>query len=459
MQENHMSPLWIVHGTVLTQNENRDALQAHIEVRQGKIYALHPWDTPVPAEVSVLDATGLTLLPGFIQPHIHLCQTLFRNMADDLELLDWLSQRIWPYEAAHNAESMYLSAQLGIHELLCSGTTTLLDMASVRHTDAVFQAVKDSGIRANVGKCLMDHPETCPPYLMEDTESALSEARELLERWHGTESDRIRVSFAPRFVVSCTEPLLKQVRDLAAESGTVIHTHSSENQKEVELVRALVGQENAAYLHDIGLMSERLVLAHCIWLNETETQYIQETGTHVVHCPSSNMKLASGFAKVPEMLAQGINVALAADGAPCNNTLNAFQEMRLAGLIHKPRCGPRTLPAQEVLDMATRNGAKALGWFDTIGSLEVGKAADIVALDLNQVCNLAPHADTVDAQALTSAIVYASGPDHVRWTLVDGEKVAENGKALRIPEAALQPARVRQVQQDLLARAKELNHA
>lgn len=455
MKKNTATPLWITHGTLLTQNDQREVLQAHLEIRDGKIHAFHPWETPIPENVKTLDATGLTLSPGFIQPHIHLCQTLFRNMADDLELLDWLSQRIWPYEAAHNEESLYLSAQLGIQELLTSGTTTILDMATMRHTDAIFKAAKDSGIRANIGKCLMDHPETCPPYLIESTEAALSEARELVERWHGSEEDRLRVSFAPRFVVSCTEPLLKAVRDLSDSTGVIIHTHSSENQKEVELVRELVGQENAAYLHDIGMMSERLVLAHCIWLNETETEYIRETGTHVVHCPSSNMKLASGFAKVPEMLDSGINVALAADGAPCNNTLNAFQEMRLAGLIHKPRCGPRTLPAQEVLDMATRNGAKALGWFDTIGSLEIGKAADIAAIDLNQVSNLAPYTEQPDGNALASAIVYASGPQNVRWTLVNGEKVAENGKALRIPAADTHSDRVRTVQHALLQRVKE----
>ncbi len=455
MQNYPSKALWILHGTLITQNENRDVLPAHLEIREGKIHAFHPWETPVPSDVETLDATGLTLTPGFIQPHIHLCQTLFRNMADDLELLDWLSQRIWPYEAAHNPESMYLSAQLGIHELLCSGTTTLLDMASIRHTDAIFRAVKDSGIRANIGKCLMDHPETCPTYLIESTEDALQEARSLLEQWHGAENDRIRVSLAPRFVVSCTEPLLKQVGALSEEFGAIIHTHSSENQKEVELVRELVGQENAAYLHDIGLMSERLVLAHCIWLNEAETAHIKETGTHVVHCPSSNMKLASGFAKVPEMLAQGINVALAADGAPCNNTLNAFQEMRLAGLIHKPRCGPRSMPAQQVLDMATRNGAKAMGWFDTIGSLEVGKAADIAAIDLRQVSNLAPYTETINKEALVSAIVYASSPQQVQWTLVNGHVVAKSGQVTGIPRKDISAEHVHQVQQALLQRVKE----
>lgn len=450
----NMNQLWIANALIMTQNEQRDVLRGHLEIADGRIVALHPQETPVPANVRSLDASGLVLLPGFIQPHIHLCQTLFRNLADDLELMDWLSQRIWPLEAAHDDESLYLSAQLGIQELLASGTTCILDMATVRHTDSVLRAVRDSGIRANVGKCLMDHP-TSPESLREDGAAALAEAKALFEEWHGAENGRIMVSYAPRFVVSCTQELLEQVRDLAAEQGALIHTHSSENEKEVEMVRALVGQENAAYLHGLGLMSERLVLAHCIWLNEHEMNCLAETGTHVTHCPGSNMKLASGFAKVPEMLERGINVALAADGAPCNNNLSAFNEMRLAALIHKPGRGPRTLPAAEVLDMATRNGAKAMGLADQIGSLEAGKLADLIALDLNQPANFLPwHEDEQPSAAqLASAIVYASQPAHVKWTMVAGEMVALDGRALRIPARDLEPRRVREIQRKLLQRA------
>lgn len=446
---------WIVDALILTQNARREVFKGHIEIEGNRIVALHPQDTQVPTEVRTLDASGLVVMPGFIQPHIHLCQTLFRNLADDLELMDWLSQRIWPLEAAHDEESLYLSAQIGIQELLASGTTCILDMATVHHTTAVFQAVRDSGIRANVGKCLMDHPDTCPESLCQKSSDALAEARSLFEMWHGEANDRIHVSYAPRFVVSCTEELLKQVRDLAAEQGALIHTHSSENEKEVEMVRSLVGQENAAYLHSIGLMSPRLVLAHCIWLNESEVGHLADSGTHVVHCPSSNLKLASGLARVPELLEAGINVALAADGAPCNNNLSALQEMRLAALIHKPGRGPRTLPASQVLDMATLNGARALGLEAEIGSLEVGKKADLIAIDLNQPDNFLPYhkGETPSHAQLASAIVYASQPAHIKWTMVDGEMVAFDGRALRIPARDLEPLRIRDIQRKLIKRA------
>lgn len=447
--------LWIVNALILTQNDAREVRKGHIEIEGNRLVALHDQDVPVPAGMRTFDASGLVVMPGMIQPHIHLCQTLFRNLADDLELMDWLSQRIWPLEAAHDEESLYLSAQLGIQELLASGTTCILDMATVHHTQAVYQAVRDSGIRANVGKCLMDHPQTCPDSLRQSSDAALAEASSLFELWHGEADGRIQVSFAPRFVVSCTEELLKQVRDLAARHGAIIHTHSSENQKEVELVRDLVGQENAAYLHSIGLMSPRLVLAHCVWLNQAEIGHLAETGTHVVHCPSSNLKLASGLAKVPELIAAGINVALGADGAPCNNNLSALQEMRLAALLHKPGRGPRTMPARDVLDMATRNGALALGLQDEIGSIEVGKKADLVALDLNQPANFLPyHSEELPSHdQLASAIVYASQPSHVKWTMVDGEMVALDGRALRIPARDLEPRRVRDIQRKLLKRA------
>ena len=450
--------IWIKNALVVTQNAQRELFQGHLEIKNGSIVAMHGPDTPVPDGQVTLDASGLIIFPGFIQPHIHLCQTLFRNMADDMELLDWLSKRIWPLEAAHNEESIYLSAQLGIQELLASGTTCILDMATVHHTHSVLEAVRDSGIRANVGKCLMDHPDTSPAYLREDMDTALKEAQDIFEQWHGTENDRIRVSYAPRFVVSCTEPLLLAVRDLAEAQGAIIHTHSSENEKEVELVRSLVGQENAAYLHHLGLMSPRLVLAHCIWLNESEQALIKDSGTHVVHCPSSNLKLASGFARVPEMLADGINVALAADGAPCNNQLNALAEMRLAALIHKPGRGPEVMPATQVLDMITINGAKALGWQDQIGSVEVGKQADLVAVDLSQASNFLPFEATEwpSYQHIASALVYSTQPTQIKWTMVQGELVCLDGQALKIPFRDIEPMRIREIQRKVMQRMQAL---
>jgi 5-methylthioadenosine/S-adenosylhomocysteine deaminase len=433
-----MSETWVLNGILFTQDRKRRAVRSHLRIRDGRIDAI---TNRLPKNFAprshLVDARGLTVLPGFVQAHVHLCQTLFRNQADDLELLDWLSKRIWRMEAAHTEETLRASALLGIHELLSSGTTCILDMGTVRHTEAILDAVRTSGIRASVGKCLMDHPKTTPPSLRETTAAALAEAKAIHAEWHGRENDRIRISYAPRFVVSCTEQLLTEVARLARDQGALVHTHASENLKEIQLVKSLVHCENVEYLHQLGLTSPQLVLAHCIWLKPNEKRILERTGTHVVHCPSSNMKLASGLAHVPELRSRGINVALGADGAPCNNHLDMFSEMRMAALIHKPGSGPKAMRAQEVIDMSTLNGAKALGWLDEIGSIEVGKKADLVALDLTTPFNWIPERSRLDPETIASSIVYSSGPAQVSWTMVDGRMLYQAGKVATIPSESL----------------------
>jgi cytosine/adenosine deaminase-related metal-dependent hydrolase len=433
---------WILDGVLITQDSRRRALRGHIRVEDGRIAAVTATrPRKIPRGFPVINAEGLVVLPGFVQAHVHLCQTLFRNWADDLELLDWLSKRIWIMEAAHTEETLHTSALLGIHELLSSGTTTVLDMGTVRHTESIFEAVREAGIRASVGKCLMDHPTTTPQTLREPTRDALTVATALYKQWHGREDDRIRVSYAPRFVISCTERLLADVARIAHEQKAIIHTHAAENLKEIQMVKKLVHCENVEYLHQLGLTSPELVLAHCIWLKPNEKDILKSTGTHVVHCPSSNLKLASGLAHVPELRARGINVALGADGAPCNNNLNMFQEMRLAALIHKPGAGPRAMRAQEVLDMATRDGAKALGWADDIGSIEVGKKADLIAVNLNSPETMVPApalaGKRIDPDALASALVYSAQPSHLTWTMVDGRQLYRNGAVTTISKPRL----------------------
>ncbi len=455
-RSNKTESTWIVGAHIVTQNAKRDVFLGNIQIVDGRIAKITKTTKNAPKNIGkntrVIQAQGKVVLPGFVQAHIHLCQTLFRNQADDLELLDWLSKRIWVMEAAHTHETLKTSALLGIHELLSSGTTCILDMGTVRHTSAIFEAVRDTGIRASVGKCLMDHPKTTPPNLRESTRDALAEAKLLHKIWHGSQDDRIRVSYAPRFVISCTEELLSEVARLSREQDAIIHTHASENLKEIQMVKKLVNCENIEYLDQLGLTSKNLVLAHCIWLKPNEMELLRRSGTHVVHCPSSNMKLASGLARVPEMQKKGINVALGADGAPCNNNLNIFGEMRLAALLHKPGNGPKSMRAQTVLDMATRDGAKALGWFDDIGSIEVGKKADLVALDLMQPENTLPAPALFSArksgpkstdtdrlrEAIASSIVYSAQPSHVEWTMVDGKQVYDRKKGVNaIARAAL----------------------
>ena len=376
----------------------------------------------------VVECEGRLVIPGLVQPHTHLCQTLFRGAADELELLDWLRERIWPFEAAHSFESLSASATLGIVELLRTGTTAILDMGTVHHTEAIFKACKKLGIRATVGKAMMDMGQGVPPALKETTDASLEDSLSLADRWHQTENGRLRYAFAPRFVLSCSEALMHRVVKEARDRELMIHTHSSENAEELQAVRDCFGMSNVAYLHSLGAISENTVLAHCVWVSTEERKILAETGAHVAHCPSANLKLASGICKVPELLESGISVGIAADGAPCNNNLDAFMEMRLAALIQKPRLGPRALPAEKVFEMATLGGARALGLEGDIGSLEVGKKADIAVVRTEQA-HIAPSNDPY------STLVYAAHGHDVEHVFVDGRKVVKRGRVVGVNES------------------------
>lgn len=419
--------LLIKDTTIITLDSRNRILQGSVVIEQGRIASIEATAPQTDSGFEIIDGRDRVLLPGFVQTHIHLCQTLFRGAADDLALIDWLKKRVWPMEAAHTPESLYASARLGIAELIKGGTTCALTMETVNHTDVVFQAVEESGFRATVGKCMMDAGDDVPTELSEKTEDSIAESLRLLNRWHGKANDRIRYCFAPRFAISCSPELLKQVAKLSREFGVLVHTHASENREEIAIVETLTGKRNVHYLCSLDLSGQHIVLAHCVHLDDSELETLQTTGTHVSHCPSSNLKLASGIARVVEMLERGISVSLGADGAPCNNRLDIFTEMRTAALFQKVLHGPQSLPALTALRMATTNGAKALGLESQIGTVEVGKRADLVLLNLNSL-------HTVPRFDLVSAVVYAAETSNVETVVIDGQIVMNKGTLLTINE-------------------------
>ena len=417
-------------ATLVTMNAAREVHRADLLVREGRIAAIGN----VPAAKTarqVIDGAGLTAIPGLVQAHVHLCQTLFRNHADGLELLEWLRERIWPFEAAHDAKSLRTSADLGIAELLLSGTTAVLDMGTVRHHHAVFEAARDGGIRYVGGKALMDAGQGVPAALRETTQQSIDAALAEAKQFHDTENGRLRFAFCPRFVLSSTAEQLREVAKQAEALDCRIHTHASENQAECQAVRDRVGQDNVDYFHSLGLLGPRAALAHGVWLTAHEQRLIAQTHTCLVHCPSSNLKLASGIAKVPEVAGMGATWALGSDGAPCNNNLDAFMEMRLAALLPKPRLGPTAMPAQAVFEMATLGGARALGLEGEIGSLEVGKCADIVLLDL-RTPRTVPAGPDVYGQ-----IVYSAQSSNVHTVMVDGQVRVSRGELCGVDLPAL----------------------
>ncbi|TYR79374.1 5'-deoxyadenosine deaminase [Priestia megaterium] len=424
-----MKHILIKDAEIITMNKQNDIIYGDLYIVGNRIAEIGKNLTPKKID-KVIDAKNHTIVPGFVHTHIHLCQTLFRGQADDLELLEWLKKKIWPLEAAHDEESLYYSALLGIGELIQSGTTTIVDMETVHHTESAFQAISTSGIRALTGKVMMDKKgDDMPKALQETTSHSIKESVDLLEKWHNSHNERIRYAFSPRFVLSCTEDLLKEVSRLSASYQVHVHTHASENQEEIRLVEEETGMRNIMYLDHLGLANERLILAHCVWLNEQEKNIIKERGIKVSHCPGSNLKLASGIADIPNLLEQGVFLSLGADGAPCNNNLDMFNEMRLAATIHKPSYGPTAMNAKHVLEMATIGGAKAVGLEHEIGSLEVGKKADLAMLNLYQLHTFPSYG--VDP---ISRVVYSATRGDVEMTMIDGEVVMENRQLKTIDE-------------------------
>src|SRR5215204_6214075 len=419
-----MSSILIQNGTLVTMDQQNSIVRGDILIADG-----HIADVGGKGQTAdtTIDATDCAVIPGFVQTHIHLCQTIFRGAADDLALIDWLKQRVWPMEAAHSAESIAASARLGIAELIKGGTTCALTMETVNHTAEVFKVVEESGFRATVGKCMMDKGDEVPAALQEQTANSIDESISLLEAWHGKVDGRIRYCFAPRFAISCTAELLERVAKLARERGVMIHTHASENRTECELVEQESGLRNIAYLHSLGLTGRHVALAHCVHLSVDEIETLKTTGTNVVHCPSSNLKLGSGIAPIAKLLEEGISVSLGADGAACNNRLDMFTEMRTAALLQKALHGPEVLPASRALRLATIDGAKALGLQSDIGSIEVGKRADLSLVRLDRL-------HTTPARDLVSALVYSAAPDDVETVIIDGELVMLDRRLLGIDE-------------------------
>src|SRR3989454_11168872 len=237
-------------GTIVTMDANDSVVRGDLLIRDGRIAEI---DEKIGSDADeTIDATGGVVLPGFVQTHIHLCQTLFRGAADDLALIDWLKKRVWPMEAAHTKESIRASARLGIAELIKGGTTCALTMETVRHTEEVLRVVEETGFRATVGKCMMDKGDDVPPELLEQTNESIKESEKLIEKWHGRADGRVRCCFAPRFAVSCTRELLTHVAKLANDQGVMIHTHASENKGECEIVERESGLRNVNYLNSIG---------------------------------------------------------------------------------------------------------------------------------------------------------------------------------------------------------------
>jgi len=433
-------------GTVVTCDAADRVLAGDVLLRDGAIAAVGPGAAGARSGMArVVDAAGCAVVPGLVQAHVHLCQVLMRGMADDLPLLEWLRQRIWPLEAAHDEASLTASAELGLAEAMLGGTTTLLDMGTVRAHDAVMEACVRAGARVVSGKAMMDQGDGVPRGLRESTRESLDESERLATRWRGAAAGRIGYAWAPRFILSCSEALVRGAVERAAEHHDVLHTHAAEHPAEREAVRAAMGDDDVEVLRRWGVAGPRAVLAHGVQLTDLEALTIAREGTRVVHCPSANLKLGSGIARVAELDRAGVQLALGADGAPCNNNLDAWTELRHAALLAKVRTGVTSLPARRAFRLATIDGARALGLDRLVGSIEPGKRADLAVVRLD-AAHVEPGGDVF------SRLVYACGARDVEHVFVDGVHIVRDREHTRLDVARV-TATARAQAKKLAARA------
>ncbi len=393
----------------------RTVKRADVLLRGGRIAAVGA-SLRAPARARVIDARDCIVMPGLVQAHVHLCQTLFRGAADDLPLLEWLERHIWPLEAAHDDASLAASAEVGLAELLLGGTTTLLELGTVFGQDVVFEACVRSGIRVVGGKTLMDTGARVPRRLRESTRASLKEGERLERAWGRHPSGRVGHAWIPRFILSCTERLVRGAFERARDAGTVLHTHASEHPGERAAVRRALGADDIELLLRWGLRGPRASIAHGVQLTDAQMKRLAARGVGVVHCPSANAKLGSGMARVRALRDAGVVVGIGADGAPCNNNLDGWLEMRHAALFASLVSGPGTVSAEDVLHFATLGGARLLGLDREVGSLEVGKRADVIVVRRD-----APHAVPFGSPA--SQLVFSARAGDVEHVFVDGRHV------------------------------------
>lgn len=408
----HPADILLLGGIVVTMDERRTILtDGAMAIRGDSILAIDP-RAQIAADYSaatIIDASGCLVIPGLIDAHTHIPMTLFRGLADDLPLHTWLEKHVWPAEHQFiNAETVRWGSRLGIAELLRSGVTTLCDMYF--YENEVAAVVDELGMRAVLANAFFDNTTT---------DQSLAEAEEFVARWRG--HSRIVPALGPHAPYTVGPELYRRLHELAERLDTLIVTHLAETKDEDRDIRRLYGRSPVRHLMNLGLLDARLVAAHCVWVDTEEIDLLAAARTGVVHNPRSNLKLASGVAPIPDMLRAGVLVGLGTDGAASNNALDLFAEIQMAALIHKGvRLDPLAVPAAAALEMATIGGARALKLDHLIGSLEAGKRADVVIIDLEED-NLCPLYDPM------SLLAYSVEAADVRTVIVDGRIVLRDG--------------------------------
>jgi cytosine/adenosine deaminase-related metal-dependent hydrolase len=382
------------------------------------------------------DCSGKLVLPGLIDSHVHLAQALLRGCADELSLLDWLTRRIWPLQGSYSREEARLSAELCCLEMLKSGTTTLVEcqLQTSYGLDGIAETIKKSGLRAILSKSVMDQESyaneanAIPESVRESARDSMNGALSMVSRWNGKASDRIHIWFGPRTPGGCSADFYREIAEQAAKHGIGVTIHLAEVEEDVKYIRKNFGMSPMQFMEHCGLVGRHMIYAHGVWFKPVDLEILRKTQGTVCHCPASNLKLASGFAPVNELIRSGVNVALGCDGAPCNNSYDMIREMRLASLVQKCRLrNALVIPAREALKLATQNGATPTSWGDKLGVIGPGRLADLIVVDLKKP-HLSPVFDPV------SNLVYAATGSDVDTVIVDGKILMEGRKVKTMDE-------------------------
>jgi len=384
-----------------------------------------------------VDLKGMVVVPGLVNTHVHLSQALIRGCADDMALIEWLMKRVWVLQGNYDEDDGRISAELCILEMLKSGTTAFVEtmLAGRYGFDGIAQVVQSSGIRAALSKIVMDvstYAEekvgSMHPGMIEDYNASFQEALDMHDKWQGRADGRIQVWFGPRPPGGTSTKLLKEMMSTANKRGMGVNIHLAEVKEDIEYIHNSFNMTPIEYCESVNMVGPRVLLIHCVQLGGDDIHRLAETGTHVSHNPLSNSKLASGIAPIAEMLDAGVNVSLGTDGGPSNNGYDMINDMRWASYLQKVKLDDEgVMPVETVLEMATLNGAKAMGWEDQIGSIEVGKQADFVALNMKKP-RLTPAPDPV------STIVCAGNGNDVDTVVIGGQIVVDGGKVLTMDE-------------------------
>ncbi|KAA9006275.1 amidohydrolase [Paenibacillus spiritus] len=415
-----MSNKWVIAGGYFAvPGADRPVLQGYMTVEDDIIVSISE-EAPAPEEgVERMDGSRLLFLPGLVNTHGHAAMSLLRGYGDDMVLQTWLQEKMWPMEAKFTGEDVYRGTALSILEMLKGGTTTFLDMYD--HMDRVAEAAEESGIRAVLMRGAIG---LCPEEVQREK---LAEAVAFARNWHGRAEGRLTAMMSPHSPYTCPPAFIEKFVQAAHDLDLPMHTHMSETRAEVEQNVTEYGLRPVAHLEKLGMFTRPSLVAHGVHLTDEEIGILARHRVGVSHNPGSNLKLASGIARVPELLKAGVPVSLGTDGAASNNNLDMFEEMRLAALIHKGVSGdPTAVPAAEALKMATEYGAASL-FLERVGRLAPGMKADFIAIDIDQP-HLLPHSD------LLSHAVYSASAKDVAHVWVDGKQLVKNGECLTLDE-------------------------